>query len=206
MIYVHIHAHRYTFNVVFLLKLFSASPPSKGKYPSSRPLLPLHFFLPPHPFPSLYFGFGSSFEMKPPQSGFSFNSFHSQAQFRDRDKAAQRHLSCFFLFSKAWAEGKEKSVLWVMRPGPFLIPFSPLWTCPVYTFHVLVCLLCAAHGKGAKVNSFFQLLDAFCWHPCRALCLITSSDARLRVRWKHEYLVPRGNWEKARAEVKMVHL
>lgn len=98
---IRIHTHRHIFIIVFLLKRLNASPPSKGKYLSSSPLLPLYSFVPSHLFPFLYFSFGSSFEVKPPHSGFSFSSFHSQAQICDRDKVAQGHLSCFFLFPKA---------------------------------------------------------------------------------------------------------
>lgn len=79
--YKYIHTHRHTFYIVFLLKLFSGSLPSKGKYPNSwagtgpwpSPLC-ISFC---HSTPFLSYTSALPHHLKPPYSGFLFNSFHS---------------------------------------------------------------------------------------------------------------------------------
>lgn len=194
---MHIHTHRHTFNIVFLLKLFNASPPSIRKYPIPLHELapaPLYYFLPSH-FLLFLWTYTSALVYHWNEATILWLSGkqHSLGSMTGMQRHGDTCLA-FFLFPKAGAGGKEKRVLRVVRPESSSPPFSLPQTCPVYKSHIIACLLCAVHGKGSKVNSFSYLIHFADTHA-GTLSIITSLDAKTegKMKARRKYLVTRGN-------------
>lgn len=188
--------HKHTVKVVFLLKFFSVSPPSTGKYPSSSARIgPAPLVISFCQFHVLFFFWALVHHWKWRYHTLAFHLTASIHRHKSRTGTKlQRHLSCLLLFPKVRAEGKEKGVLWMVMPEFFSAPFSPLHPYPVYKSHIIACLLCAVHGKGSKVN-FFSYLMHFADTHTGLLSIITSLDAKTEGKMKawRKYLVTRAN-------------